>query len=201
MRALVKEQHADAALVHKVATIELPVRAVTEVEAAEARSKVRDALQGASQPPSGRMAPRGRRPLRAAEGRPRRFLPHGTPRDPPRRRRDRDQCLRALHRVRDPDQGPQSGDSRRSSSNWPGPARTCRPRAPCAAGAIARSWRVTSSARKEVRSSRIGPWSSSIPSGRKADQSREVSAAGKCLETGQPFQGGQSQVGEALAFK
>ncbi len=35
-----KEQHADAALVHKVATIGLPVRAVTEGEAAEARSKV-----------------------------------------------------------------------------------------------------------------------------------------------------------------
>lgn len=35
-----KEQHADAALVHKVATIELPVRAVTESEAAAARSKV-----------------------------------------------------------------------------------------------------------------------------------------------------------------
>ena len=35
-----KEQHADAVLVHKVATIELPVRKVTEAEAAEARSKV-----------------------------------------------------------------------------------------------------------------------------------------------------------------
>ena len=35
-----KEQHADAVLVHKVATIELPVRAVTEAEVAEARSKV-----------------------------------------------------------------------------------------------------------------------------------------------------------------
>ena len=35
-----KEQHADAVLVHKVATIELPVRVVTEAEAAEARSKV-----------------------------------------------------------------------------------------------------------------------------------------------------------------
>jgi hypothetical protein len=35
-----KEQHADAALVHEVATIELPVRAVTEAEVAEARSKV-----------------------------------------------------------------------------------------------------------------------------------------------------------------
>src|SRR5207248_4767464 len=35
-----KEQHADARLIHKVATVELPVRAVTEAEAAEARSKV-----------------------------------------------------------------------------------------------------------------------------------------------------------------
>jgi hypothetical protein len=35
-----KEQRADAVLVHKVATIELPVRVVTEAEAAEARSKV-----------------------------------------------------------------------------------------------------------------------------------------------------------------
>jgi hypothetical protein len=35
-----KEQHPDAVLVHKVATIELPVRTVTEAEAAEARSKV-----------------------------------------------------------------------------------------------------------------------------------------------------------------
>ena len=35
-----KEQHADVVLVHKVATIELPVRVVTEAEAAEARSKV-----------------------------------------------------------------------------------------------------------------------------------------------------------------
>lgn len=35
-----KEQHADAALIHKVATIKLPTRAVTEAEAAEARSKV-----------------------------------------------------------------------------------------------------------------------------------------------------------------
>jgi hypothetical protein len=35
-----KEQHADAALVHKVASIKLPVRAVTEAEVAEARSKV-----------------------------------------------------------------------------------------------------------------------------------------------------------------
>ena len=35
-----KEQHDDVALVHKVATIELPVRAVTDAEAAEARSKV-----------------------------------------------------------------------------------------------------------------------------------------------------------------
>ena len=35
-----KEQHADAVLVHKVETIELPVRAVTEAEVAEARSKV-----------------------------------------------------------------------------------------------------------------------------------------------------------------
>ena len=35
-----KEQHADAVLVHKVATIELPVRVVTEAEVAEARSKV-----------------------------------------------------------------------------------------------------------------------------------------------------------------
>ena len=35
-----KEQHADAALTHKVATIKLPVRAVTDAEAAEARSKV-----------------------------------------------------------------------------------------------------------------------------------------------------------------
>ncbi|MCA1695264.1 MAG: hypothetical protein LC749_11320 [Actinobacteria bacterium] len=35
-----KEQHADAALVHKVVTIELPVRAVTEAEVAEALSKV-----------------------------------------------------------------------------------------------------------------------------------------------------------------
>ena len=35
-----KEQHADAALVHKIDTIRLPVRAVTEAEAAEARSKV-----------------------------------------------------------------------------------------------------------------------------------------------------------------
>jgi hypothetical protein len=35
-----QEPHRDAVLVHKVATIELPVRAVTEAEAAEARSKV-----------------------------------------------------------------------------------------------------------------------------------------------------------------
>jgi hypothetical protein len=35
-----KEQHADAALFHKVAKIDLPVRVVTAVEAAEARSKV-----------------------------------------------------------------------------------------------------------------------------------------------------------------
>jgi hypothetical protein len=35
-----KEQHSDAVLVHKVATIELPVRMVTESEAAEARAKV-----------------------------------------------------------------------------------------------------------------------------------------------------------------
>jgi hypothetical protein len=35
-----KVQRADAVLVHKVATIELPVRVVTEAEAAEARSKV-----------------------------------------------------------------------------------------------------------------------------------------------------------------
>jgi hypothetical protein len=35
-----KEQHSDAVLVHKVATIELPGRMVTETEAAEARSKV-----------------------------------------------------------------------------------------------------------------------------------------------------------------
>ena len=35
-----QEQHADVALVHKVATIELPVRAVTEAEVAEARAKV-----------------------------------------------------------------------------------------------------------------------------------------------------------------
>jgi hypothetical protein len=35
-----KEQHTGAVLVHKVATIELPVRRVTETEAAEARAKV-----------------------------------------------------------------------------------------------------------------------------------------------------------------
>lgn len=35
-----KEQHSDAVLVHKVATIALPVRSVSEAEAAEARSKV-----------------------------------------------------------------------------------------------------------------------------------------------------------------
>jgi hypothetical protein len=35
-----KEQHADAALVHKVATIDLPVRPVTDAEAAEARASV-----------------------------------------------------------------------------------------------------------------------------------------------------------------
>jgi hypothetical protein len=35
-----KEQHSDAVLVHKVATIELPVRTVTETEAAEARANV-----------------------------------------------------------------------------------------------------------------------------------------------------------------
>ena len=35
-----KEQHSDAVLVHKVATIELPARVVSEAEAAEARSKV-----------------------------------------------------------------------------------------------------------------------------------------------------------------
>jgi hypothetical protein len=35
-----KEQHADAALTHKVATITLPVREVTDAEAAEARSKI-----------------------------------------------------------------------------------------------------------------------------------------------------------------
>ncbi|WP_076351319.1 hypothetical protein [Paludisphaera borealis] len=35
-----KEQHADAALVHKTATIKLPVREVTDAEAAEARTKV-----------------------------------------------------------------------------------------------------------------------------------------------------------------
>jgi hypothetical protein len=35
-----KEQHPNAMLVHKVATIELPVRRVTETEAAEARAKV-----------------------------------------------------------------------------------------------------------------------------------------------------------------
>ena len=35
-----KEQHADVPLVHKVETIELPVRAVTEAEVAEARAKV-----------------------------------------------------------------------------------------------------------------------------------------------------------------
>jgi hypothetical protein len=34
-----KEQHSDAVLVHEVATIELPVRMVTETEAAEARAK------------------------------------------------------------------------------------------------------------------------------------------------------------------
>jgi hypothetical protein len=35
-----KEQHSDAVLTHKIATIELPIRTVTEAEAAEARSKV-----------------------------------------------------------------------------------------------------------------------------------------------------------------
>ena len=35
-----KEQHSDALLTHKVATIDLPVRAVSDAEAAEARSKV-----------------------------------------------------------------------------------------------------------------------------------------------------------------
>jgi hypothetical protein len=35
-----KEQHSDAVLIHKVATIELPVRMVTATEAADARSKV-----------------------------------------------------------------------------------------------------------------------------------------------------------------
>jgi hypothetical protein len=35
-----EEQHADVILAHKVATIELPARAVTEAEAAEARAKV-----------------------------------------------------------------------------------------------------------------------------------------------------------------
>ena len=35
-----KEQHSDAGLTHKVAKIELPVRAVSEAEAAEARAKV-----------------------------------------------------------------------------------------------------------------------------------------------------------------
>ena len=35
-----KEQHSDALLTHKVTTIELPVRAVSDAEAAEARSKV-----------------------------------------------------------------------------------------------------------------------------------------------------------------
>jgi len=35
-----KEQHADAALIHKTKTIKLPVREVTEAEAAEARAKV-----------------------------------------------------------------------------------------------------------------------------------------------------------------
>jgi hypothetical protein len=35
-----KEQHADAALVHRVATVNLPVRAVTEAEVGEALSKV-----------------------------------------------------------------------------------------------------------------------------------------------------------------
>jgi hypothetical protein len=35
-----KEQHADAALVHKTAKIELPERVVTEAEAAEARKKI-----------------------------------------------------------------------------------------------------------------------------------------------------------------
>ena len=35
-----KEQHADATLTHKVATVELPLRPITEAEAAEAKSKV-----------------------------------------------------------------------------------------------------------------------------------------------------------------
>ncbi|HEU5118020.1 MAG TPA: hypothetical protein VFT74_15455, partial [Isosphaeraceae bacterium] len=35
-----QEQHADAVLVHKVKTVELPVRKVTKTEAAEARAKV-----------------------------------------------------------------------------------------------------------------------------------------------------------------
>src|SRR5215212_7813723 len=35
-----REQHADAALVHKVVTIDLPLRPISESEAAEARSKV-----------------------------------------------------------------------------------------------------------------------------------------------------------------
>jgi hypothetical protein len=35
-----KEQHSDAVLAHKVATVELPVRMVTEAEAAAARAKV-----------------------------------------------------------------------------------------------------------------------------------------------------------------
>ncbi|ODU00464.1 MAG: hypothetical protein ABS79_03320 [Planctomycetes bacterium SCN 63-9] len=37
-----KEQHADAVLVHKIARIALPVRVVTEAEAAEARAKVKN---------------------------------------------------------------------------------------------------------------------------------------------------------------
>ncbi|WP_074311293.1 hypothetical protein [Singulisphaera sp. GP187] len=35
-----KEQHADAPLVHKVATLQLPVRVVTDAEAAEAKAKI-----------------------------------------------------------------------------------------------------------------------------------------------------------------
>ena len=104
-----KEQHADVPLIHKVETIELPVRAVTEAEAAEARSKVETLSKEPRNRTVGALAPGCRGPLRAAGGRPRRALRHGSPRHPARRRRDRHQCLRALHRVRDPDEGPQPG--------------------------------------------------------------------------------------------
>ena len=122
-----QEQHADAALVHKVATIELPVRAVTEAEAAEARTKVETLSKDPQQPPAGGLAPGRRRPLRAAEGRDGRAVRDGAARRSGwatwRSRPTPSSCSPSTgSRSR-----PAAGRSRRSSSSWPGRARTCRP--------------------------------------------------------------------------